>query len=74
MISALRVNDALASGASHRKIACALFGDDRVEKEWSGTSDAMRSSVKRLVKLSRQLAAGGYRDLMQVRPSQSKRP
>lgn len=74
LIAALRVNDALASGASHRNIACALFGDDRVAEEWNGTSDAMRSSVKRLVKLSRHLAGGGYRDLMQVRPSQTKRP
>jgi hypothetical protein len=74
LISALRVNDALASGASHRNIACALFGDDRVAEEWNGTSDAMRSSVKRLVKLSKHLAAGGYRNLMQARPSRTKRP
>jgi hypothetical protein len=67
LITALRVYDALASGASRQHIARALFGDDRVAKEWNSTSDAMRSSVKRLVRLSNHLAAGGYRDLMQVR-------
>jgi hypothetical protein len=67
LINALRVFDALASGASQQHIARALFGDDRVASEWNSTSDAMRSSVKRLVRLSNHLAAGGYRDLMQVR-------
>jgi hypothetical protein len=67
LIAALRVYDALASGASRQNIARALFGDDRVAKEWNSTSDAMRSTVKRLVRLSQHLAAGGYRDLMQVR-------
>jgi hypothetical protein len=71
LIAALRVYDALASGASRQHIARALFGDDRVAKEWYSTSDAMRSTVKRLVRLSNHLAAGGYRDLMQIRLTQS---
>jgi hypothetical protein len=69
LIAALRVYDALASGASRQNIARALFGDDRVAKEWNSTSDAMRSTVKRLIRLSQHLAAGGYRDLMQIRPT-----
>lgn len=68
---ALRVYDALASGASHRHIARALFGDDRVAKEWNGTSDAMRSTIRRLVRLANRLAAGDYRSLMQPRSTRA---
>jgi hypothetical protein len=46
---ALRVADALADGASHRDIACALFGRHRVREQWDGLSDAIRSRYARLV-------------------------
>jgi hypothetical protein len=66
LISALRVYDALASGASQQHIARALFGDARVAQDWNGTSDAMRSSVKRLIRRVRALATGDYQTLMQT--------
>ncbi len=69
LTTALRVYDALTSGASHQHIARALFGDDRVAKEWNSTSDAMRSTIRRLVRLANRLAAGEYRGLMQIRSS-----
>ena len=61
----LRVHDALSDGARQREIACALFGAARVQSEWSGASDSMRSRVRRLVKDARAMAQGGYRHIMQ---------
>lgn len=62
-VQALRVADALADGASHRDIAIALFGDSCVRSDWDGSSDALRSQVRRLVGLSRTLQHGGWRSL-----------
>lgn len=60
----LRSYDALQAGASQRDIAIALFGADLVEREWAGTSDFLKSRTRRLLRLARTLAAGGWRDLM----------
>lgn len=60
----LRVGDALATGASQRDIAAALFGDDAVSRDWNGRSDALRSRVRRLVRDAKAMAAGGYRQLL----------
>jgi hypothetical protein len=61
---ALRNGRIATTGASHQQIARALFGDERVAKEWHSTSDAMKSTVRRLVRLANRLAAGEYRNLM----------
>jgi hypothetical protein len=58
MLAVLRVDDALAAGASQREIATALFGEARVRDDWAGRSDALRSRVRRLVREARALAAG----------------
>lgn len=63
-IELLRVHDALTDGASHREIAIALYGDERVTREWSGRSDSLRSRVRRLAKDARSMARGGYRSLL----------
>ncbi|CAN5173120.1 hypothetical protein BH10PSE12_BH10PSE12_37760 [soil metagenome] len=60
----LRVHDALGAGASQREIANILFGDVRVTRDWHGTSDSLRSRVRRLAYDARALAQGGYRHLM----------
>jgi hypothetical protein len=60
----LRNGRIATTGASHQQIARALFGDERVAKEWHSTSDAMKSTVRRLVRLANRLAAGEYRNLM----------
>ena len=60
-IKALRVHDGLSAGASQRDIAIALYGARRVADEWQGNSDAMRASIRRLIKTARALASGGYR-------------
>ena len=60
----LRVHDAVQDGASHREIASALFGESRVDTDWNGRSDSLRSRVRRLVRDARAMAAGGYRSLL----------
>lgn len=63
-IELLRVHDALADGASQREIAGALFGAERVAREWSGTSDSLRSRTRRLIREATMMAQGGYRLLL----------
>jgi len=63
-IDMLRVHDALAGGASQRDIGAALFGEDRVARDWNGVSDSLRSRVRRLVRDARLMARGGYRQLL----------
>jgi hypothetical protein len=60
----LRVLDAVSDGASHRDIAVALYGADRVTPGWSGSAESLRSRVRRLARDARSLASGGYRLLM----------
>ncbi|QCI78805.1 DUF2285 domain-containing protein [Hankyongella ginsenosidimutans] len=60
----LRVHDALAAGASQREIACALFGEERVAREWSSPSDSLRSRTRRLIHDATVMAQGGYRSLL----------
>lgn len=64
-IELLRVHDALGEGASQREIGAMLFGEERTAHEWSGASDSLRSRVRRLVREARDMARGGYRQLMQ---------
>jgi hypothetical protein len=67
-IAMLRVHDALQQGASQREIGAALFGGERVARDWVGESDSLRSRVRRLVRGARGMARGGYRQLMQRGP------
>lgn len=63
-LTLLRVSDALRAGASQREIGRALFGEERVDQEWDGRSDSLRSRVRRLVRDARAMAGGGYRALL----------
>ena len=67
-IAMLRVHDAIAQGASQREIGAALFGDERVRRDWSDDSDSLRSRVRRLVRDAHSMARGVYRQLMRRRP------
>lgn len=60
----LQVHDGLAAGARHREIAGALYGAERVAADWEGTSDSLRSRIRRLADGARRLARGGYLALM----------
>lgn len=68
LIDMLRVHDAVRDGASQREIGAALFGDERVARDWSGESDSLRSRVRRLAREARDMARGGYRQLMRRKP------
>ncbi|WAC49794.1 DUF2285 domain-containing protein [Asticcacaulis sp. SL142] len=63
-VDALRAYDGLRSGASQRDIAVALFGLDVVNAEWNGRSDFLRLRVQRLLAYARQMADGGYGQLL----------
>jgi len=63
-IVTLRVHDARCAGASLREIAEVLYGQKIVAEDWNGTSDSLRSRVRRLASDARRLAAGGYRMLL----------
>jgi hypothetical protein len=67
-IAMLRVHDAIREGASQREIGAALFGGERIERDWAEPSDSLRSRVRRLVREARAMARGGYRQLMRRRP------
>jgi hypothetical protein len=67
-IEMLRVHDAIGQGASQREIGAALFGDERIHRDWSDGSDSLRSRVRRLVRDAHSMARGGYRQLMRRRP------
>lgn len=63
----LRVHDALEAGATHRDIGRVLFGRNRIEQDWNGQSDSLRSRVRRLAAEARFMAAGGFRSLLMHR-------
>lgn len=63
-IEMLRVHDAVLDGASLREIGRALFGAERVDRDWNGPSDSLRSRVRRLTRDAAALARGAYRDLL----------
>lgn len=64
LIDVLRVHDALTAGASQKEIARVMFGAGRVERDWNGISDSLRSGTRRLVRAARSMAFGGYRRLL----------
>lgn len=61
---ALRVHDAVTAGASHRDIAIALYGSERVGSGWLGDAESLRLRVRRLAREARALAGGGWRALL----------
>lgn len=61
-VLALRVHDALVTGASIRDVGVMLFGLERVREEWAG--EALKSQCRRLIAMARDMAAGGYRELL----------
>jgi len=63
-LETLRVADALHAGASYREIAAALFGAERVRREWRAPSDFLLSRVRRRVAEAKAMIAGGYRALL----------
>lgn len=70
-IAMLRAGDALQSGATQREIAETLVSRDAAEPRWRISAPTARSRAQRLVRASRDMAAGGYRSLL-LRPSDGR--
>ena len=60
-IEMLRVWDGLQSGASHRDIACTLYGKRIVQDAWD---NGYRLRLQRLARSSRQMVNGDYQKLL----------
>jgi hypothetical protein len=63
-IHCLMAFDALRHGASLREIGELVFGAKAVGAEWSGPSEYMKSTVRRLVARARERASGGYKFML----------
>lgn len=60
----LRALDGSLAGLSHRDIAKALFGEERVRVDWSDPGDHLRDQIRRAVRRGRALMNGGYLDFL----------
>lgn len=53
--------DGYLAGISHREIAVAMFGSERVERDWTDPGEHLRDAVRRAVARGIALMEGGYR-------------
>lgn len=56
----LQALDGSLAGASHREIAVALFGPERVDADWNDQGQHLRDRVRRAINRGRALMNGGY--------------
>lgn len=60
---ALQALDGVLAGASHREIAMAIFGDQRVTEGWHADSE-LRAQVRHLIRRGEAFRHGDYRSLV----------
>lgn len=60
-IAALRAGDIVRAGGSQREVAETLFGAERVRADWAGSSDYLRSQVRRMLAFGTRMRGGGWR-------------
>lgn len=60
----LQALDGWLAGAPYRDIAVALFGEARVEADWTDPRRHLRDRVRRAVRRGRALMGGGYRTFL----------
>lgn len=53
--------DGHLAGVPHRQIAIAMFGEERVARDWSDPGEHMRDAVRRAIARGLALMEGGYR-------------
>lgn len=56
----VRALDGRKAGASHRDIAIALYGRERVASDWRDPGAHLQDAVRRLIGRGRNLVNGGY--------------
>lgn len=59
----LQALDGVLAGASQREIAAAIFGADRVARDWAPDSE-LRAQVRHLIRRGRAFMNGEYRSLL----------
>ncbi|HVJ34895.1 MAG TPA: DUF2285 domain-containing protein [Terriglobia bacterium] len=64
LAAVLRALDLSLGGASHRHIGEAIYGIERIDRDWNDPGDHLKDRVRRLVVRGRSLMAGGYRQLL----------
>lgn len=62
--NALLAYDGEHAGATRRKIASVIYGEDAVVEDWSEPSGRLKAMVKRDVLRGRRLVSSGWRDLI----------
>lgn len=60
LIRVVRALDGWQAGVPHRDIAVALFGQQRVERDWNHPGRHLRDQVRRAIAYGRDLMNGGY--------------
>lgn len=60
----LQALDGWLDGAPHREIAIAIFGEQRVARDWSDSRNHLRDQIRRAVTRGRALMTGGYLQLL----------
>ena len=61
LVHVVQALDGWQADASHRDIGIALFGEARVERDWTDPRDHLRDQVRRAIRHGRDLMADGYR-------------
>lgn len=56
--------DGSLAGASHREIATALLGEQRVQSDWTDPGDHLLDRIRRTVRRGHMLMNRGYRDFL----------
>lgn len=60
----LQALDGMLAGASHRDIAIALYGKDRVASDWRADSDYLRQRVRRYLRTGKDFLESGFRSFL----------
>jgi hypothetical protein len=60
----LRALDGALDGASHRDIAIAVFGIERVKADWADPSESLRNFIRAAIRRGKALMKGGYRNFL----------
>lgn len=60
----LQVLDGAMAGARHREIAAAVFGAERIARDWRTGENHLRDHIRRAIGQGRTLVDGGYRKLL----------
>ncbi|WP_077292057.1 DUF2285 domain-containing protein [Roseibium algicola] len=56
----LQALDGALDGATHREIAVALFGEEKVSRDWTDPGNHLRDHVRRAIRRGRYLMKEGY--------------